>query len=679
MATTDRIELDEDGLCKRCAAINWDEMAYIIEKHFPMLLKVPGERLRLEVFDMATTISDSRAALTASPCRFCRLLARALAVHSLATPGQLECVHDGSSMVSIQMESMVSAFAVTLDDVAGGEKTFAAEYANIREIDYGLVKADMRACEQAHTGCAPDVLGELPGFRLIDCDTQIVVAASTTKGRGTAGYSYVALSYVWGPTPDESRLNERGALENLPATIGDSIKLCRSLGFRYLWVDRYCIDQKNAEEKAIQIANMGKIYSSAQLTIVASVGEDPSYGLPGITTPKEAVPFIHETIKRLTVILRPLNPMASIATSRWATRGWTYQEGYLSHKRLFFTNRGVHYICNATGGQRFLPRPEKRAAPSKPYTEVSTWTFRLAPLTRNLEAYSARQLSVDADALDAITGALTAQRTAEMPVHHLWGIPLCETDINFDTTAAPHTSNGRLPPGEPLSTEFLLQWYHYAPCRRRPEFPSWSFLGWAGRIFYYPWPRQIHIGAHFTVHNLEKTDAVASTDVLASPATPAETIPRFCLTPPGTHRLDVTVYTLPLAPVHVTWPSPPDPDYIDGLHVAVTLPDRSEIFFPVHWSRFPGEIPLDTPLLGALFLSERKMDKSRHFTAVWVLAVRGAAYERVGFCVFRGSGLRVVGAGVRRGARASVEGWDEKLVSMREWQGLAVKKRVLVG
>lgn len=242
MATsTDQPALTEDGLCKRCASIAWDEMAYAIEKHFPMLPRAANQRL--EIFDINTTINDTRESLEASPCRFCQLLAKALAVHSLSTPGQLDCVHDGFSMASIQMESMTSALAVTLDDITRAEKRFKKEYANVTGVGYESIKAGLRSCERDHPDCVPDVLGDLPGFRLIDCETRVVTAASATKSHGTAeqssGYNYVALSYVWGSKPDESFINEKGALESMPRTIADSIELCRALGYQYLWVDRY--------------------------------------------------------------------------------------------------------------------------------------------------------------------------------------------------------------------------------------------------------------------------------------------------------------------------------------------------------------------------------------------------------------------------------------------------------
>ncbi|KAL1800053.1 hypothetical protein ACET3X_000395 [Alternaria dauci] len=60
----------------------------------------------------------------------------------------------------------------------------------------------------------------------------------------------------------------------LPATIEDSITATLRLGYRYLWVDKYCVHQQDSSDKHIQIQQMDIIYASAQTTLIAAVGED---------------------------------------------------------------------------------------------------------------------------------------------------------------------------------------------------------------------------------------------------------------------------------------------------------------------------------------------------------------------------------------------------------------------
>lgn len=68
----------------------------------------------------------------------------------------------------------------------------------------------------------------------------------------------------------------------LPSTIKSAIDVAIGLGIPFLWIDRYCVDQDRVEGKHDIIRNMDKIYQGAELTIIASVGETPQAGLPGL-------------------------------------------------------------------------------------------------------------------------------------------------------------------------------------------------------------------------------------------------------------------------------------------------------------------------------------------------------------------------------------------------------------
>jgi hypothetical protein len=73
----------------------------------------------------------------------------------------------------------------------------------------------------------------------------------------------------------------------LPRTIEDCITVAIQLGYRHLWVDRYCIRQSDKDDVKQQINFMSDIYGCADATIVASAGKDPTYGLPGVeVTPR---------------------------------------------------------------------------------------------------------------------------------------------------------------------------------------------------------------------------------------------------------------------------------------------------------------------------------------------------------------------------------------------------------
>lgn len=147
-------------------------------------------------------------------------------------------------------------------------------------IDYKPLSSWLQQCHEHHAGfCGRIYTTALPHL-LIDCEERTLV-------HPPEGSQYIALSYVWGsPTGDDldAAANECPKLpEALPLTIEDAMTTTKKLGFRYLWVDRYCINQADAENKMAEIRRMDLIYQNATATIVAAAGSDPSYGLPGVS------------------------------------------------------------------------------------------------------------------------------------------------------------------------------------------------------------------------------------------------------------------------------------------------------------------------------------------------------------------------------------------------------------
>lgn len=89
---------------------------------------------------------------------------------------------------------------------------------------------------------------------------------------------------------------------------------------------------------------MDKVYLCAVITIVAAAGESANYGLPEVSfTLRRAQPYAAVRGQLLASTMR--NSQVAIGSSRWANRGWTYQEGALSKRRLVFTDDQVFFEC----------------------------------------------------------------------------------------------------------------------------------------------------------------------------------------------------------------------------------------------------------------------------------------------------------------------------------------------
>ena len=67
-----------------------------------------------------------------------------------------------------------------------------------------------------------------------------------------------------------------------PQTVEDAIVVTLRLGYRYLWVDKYCTGLDEAHFHT-QLKQMNLVYHNSVLTIIALAGKDSSHGLPGVS------------------------------------------------------------------------------------------------------------------------------------------------------------------------------------------------------------------------------------------------------------------------------------------------------------------------------------------------------------------------------------------------------------
>lgn len=314
---------------------------------------------------------------------------------------------------------------------------------------------------------------------------------------------YTALSYVWGASTHAIDLSESTDLcgshgrplpSSIPPIIVDAISVTIGLGFHFLWVDRYCIDQES-HSKHQQINQMDSIYQNAELTIIAAAGDGPQYGLPGINTRSRRAQRTC-TIGNFDIIQTMRHPHRTIQSSKWSSRGWTFQEAALSRRMLVFTDDQVYFECNAMEcHESLLSNLDDLHVEDKSkfrhlfqnglfgrsrfykygYADESSHTAadNLVVFMRLVEQYTARELTYDTDSLRAFTGLIRTFETAETAVNQIWGVPLRRGESEKETIDS-------FVDGLGWNHSFLE---HGKP-RRRPVFPSWSWAGWAGKAEY---------------------------------------------------------------------------------------------------------------------------------------------------------------------------------------------------
>ncbi|KAK8093452.1 HET-domain-containing protein [Apiospora hydei] len=306
-------------------------------------------------------------------------------------------------------------------------------------------------------------------LRVIDCQLRTPEVVNAPNN-----CQYAALSYVWG-SPQISATGGQST-EKFPRVVSDAILATTMLGMRYLWVDRHCINQDDESHKHQQIQQMGEIYSYAEVTLVAAGGSDASCGLPGIGSVGRLARARLETCG---VLLQEGARHVGhfVKESVWVTRGWTLQESFLSRRRVIFTESEAAFLCNCSHAAESwrvpytLPAanllsiaPFEALTPKAFFSYDSTVRYkaRAEMLKAMLEQYTARKLTYQSDALNACTGVFRLLETGEEKF-------ICGL---LTTIYSPRAA----------TTNFTmwLAWYHKNPSRRRPGFPSWSFLGWDG-------------------------------------------------------------------------------------------------------------------------------------------------------------------------------------------------------
>lgn len=329
-----------------------------------------------------------------------------------------------------------------------------------------LAKVWLAHCQVHHPGCS--TIYQVPQTSFVDCVERRVVKFA--EGSATR---FIALSYVWGKTSDQQQQHLQqippdffssslGSSETLPRTIVDAMAITEALGFRYLWVDQYCIDQTDPDDRARQIHQMDLIYMCADLTIIAAAGDNHNYGLPGVgqrLREELLEPFVLDDQFTFGAY-DPQSLDSHLKGSVWNARAWTFQEAQLSRRRLIFTENGTMFGCGRNGcvqedkygsvecangecasrlifsfnsfrlhGMAYKLLSGDREAGNKGHGDQATGFYEnFNAYTRLVMDYATRNLSFPADGLYAFRGVANAFENAMYPVYNAAGIPFIVGD-----------------------------------------------------------------------------------------------------------------------------------------------------------------------------------------------------------------------------------------------------------
>ena len=360
------------------------------------------------------------------------------------------------------------------------------------------VRHCMNFCDLNHGKiCRPD------GDRIIK---SFVVYNCQTKKRCDAPLKcqYAALSYPWGDNAASSEEQDDTEHEdlssiNLPASIEDSFIVCLQLGIQYLWVDRYAIPKINKEDKHYQLRHMDSIYSGACLTIIAACGIAAS-GLTGVRNRLRSSQPTVAIGGHIIAAALPNVRSEVMEQSEWGTRGWVVQENLLSRRRLIFTRSQVAFECNCMHTNESVNEPlvdmhtkngkhmigsVSGGAALNTGDAGSLFTSPIS-IFKYIQEYNQKHLSRPSDALDGFQGIFRVFTKQKLPVYHLGGIPIFRdrphpkswhrSALESWHNSLPTTCLGRF--------LYCLAWRMEQHGVRRPGFPTWSWTGTQGRLFW---------------------------------------------------------------------------------------------------------------------------------------------------------------------------------------------------
>lgn len=252
---------------------------------------------------------------------------------------------------------------------------------------------------------------------------------------------YIALSHCWGSKSplrtskkNLSQFLEDISISDLPMTFRDCLTAARELGVHYIWIDSLCIVQDDRQDWARHARSMDKIYENALFTVAA------------VCSPNGQVPFLgphapsnRETWQAVNINIDAENveppkkanglPQAQLKARKYEpylfpdffhgpleSRGWAWQERYLSVRIINFTKEEVRWHCKVSKTCECIgavqppdPQPQQRqesqADDSDSLSIIQQWRSIVT-------AYSQRGLTYTTDRLPALSGAASRFSTS---------------------------------------------------------------------------------------------------------------------------------------------------------------------------------------------------------------------------------------------------------------------------
>lgn len=222
-------------------------------------------------------------------------------------------------------------------------------------------------CVMSHKECrkSTDLVGSLMYAvppRLLDLGFNDSYSVRLIETDHNFSSPYVALTYTRGSarvsSTNETNLASRQqsiGIEKFNKTFKQAISISRMLGFRYLWIDAYCIVMDSPEDRTKHVPRMGIIFHNAALTLSAAVSPSADDGLvryKAKTLSEEAkIPYRSKDGTPLGHFFvtadKPRDFVQDVTQGELNQRAWCLQARALSRRTLHFGNDQLFWECDA--------------------------------------------------------------------------------------------------------------------------------------------------------------------------------------------------------------------------------------------------------------------------------------------------------------------------------------------
>jgi hypothetical protein len=244
--------------------------------------------------------------------------------------------------------------------------------------------------------------GEEPEIKLVE----------STSLRG----QYCALSHCWGPLDRHPiQTTQKNILEHydhigfrsLPKVYQEAVIVTRGLGFRYLWIDSFCIIQDDEVDWRREAENMGSIYEQSALVIAAAGAADPTQSCFS-DVPRDGRAYsisVKDEGGSDVVLHYCLHPSThyTFRQSPLGQRAWAFQEWQLARRRVFFTPTGLFWSCRQVELSELDTPARTELCKIDEKGLFGSWI-------QVLKNYSGKKLTKSSDRLIALHGIATKYR-----------------------------------------------------------------------------------------------------------------------------------------------------------------------------------------------------------------------------------------------------------------------------